>query len=303
MVKAAYIAVCSIFFLPTIVAGETAKAPAPSAGKEQAAVVAESSTETAKKPSREAAVRKERHSHRVHHSTGWREKSSSRPAPSGKSADNSELVDVERYMGARNYPEAIKKLVSMLRKDPDNHELHYRLAICYDEFGMPNKAIQELNTTVKLKVDFAPAHIRLGTILLKRDYLDAALRSFVQASEINPNDVELKYHLARLYMEKGNRDKALEEFRSILRIDPSYYMANIGVADILTDNKDYENAVEELRAASIYSRRNPEIHFRLGRIFQAQGDRTGATEEYRLLKEINPEMAHRLFVALYPESK
>lgn len=176
-------------------------------------------------------------------------------------------AEAEELLSAGRLAEAIKILISAIRKEPNNYELRYLLANSFYEFGMPNKAIEEYNNVLKLKPDFAPAHIKLGMIHKKKGNTDLALREFAQAAELMPNNLELKYQLGKIYLERGMKDKALEEFRSTLITDPAFYQANLIISDILVEAKDYDNAIEELKLASIYSPKNPEIHYKLGKIY------------------------------------
>lgn len=212
-------------------------------------------------------------------------------------------TEAEELFVAGKYAEAIRTLIPEIRLEPNNHELRYLLASCYIEYGMPNKASDELNNVLKLKPDFAPAHVKLGIIYKRKGNADLALREFAQASELMPNNLDLKYQLGKIYLEKGLKDKALEEFKTILIFDPGYYPANLSISDILVENKDYENAIEELRLAAIYSPKNPEIHYKLGKIYMLQGNKNSAIEEYRILKDMNPEYAKNLFMSIFPEGK
>jgi tetratricopeptide (TPR) repeat protein len=216
---------------------------------------------------------------------------------------NTYKTKIDTLIESGRYAEAIRELIPLVKKEPNNYELRYKLAVAYIEYGTPNKAIEELNNTIKLKPDFAPAHIKLAYIMKRKGNIDLALRELAQASELSPNNVDLKFQLGKIYAEKGYKDKATEEFKNILYIDPSYYLANIALSDILVEMRDYENAIEELKIASIYSPKNPEIHFRLGRIYMLQGNKNSAIEEYRILKDLNPEFAKNLFALIFPDGK
>lgn len=207
------------------------------------------------------------------------------------------------YMDSGKYAEAIRLIIPRIQKDPNNAELRYKLADCYLKYGLTNKAMEELNVVVKLKPDYAPAHITLASIYERKGNLDLAVKELSEAARISPNAVELKYQLGKTYQQNGQKDKAVEEFRGIIQIDPSYYRASIAIADILVDKGDLENAAEELKYAAIFAPKNPEIHYKLGRLYMMQGNKNSALEAYRILKDMHPEYAQNLFVLIFPESK
>lgn len=70
-------------------------------------------------------------------------------------------------------------------------------------------------------------------------------------------------------MKKGEKNKAFDEFKNVLSFEPTYYNANIALSDILVDAKDYDNAIEE----------------------------------YRILKDLNPEYAKHLFALIFSEGR
>ncbi len=213
---------------------------------------------------------------------------------------NTTVSAIDREISRGNYTDAIRMLVPLLRKAPNDYELRYKLATCYYEYGLQNKAIEELNYIIKLKPDYAPAHKKLGIILKKKGEKELAFRELNQAAELMPNDMDLKFEIAKIYLEKGDKVKTQEILKDILKADHSYFNASILMADLYTELKDYDNAIEELKFASLYSPKNPDIHFRLGKIYMLQGNKNSAIEEYRILKEIDSRMAQDLFVMLFP---
>lgn len=113
-----------------------------------------------------------------------------------------EKTGIDKAIEAGSYADAIRLLMPMVKKDPTNYELRYKLALAYMEYGTPNKATEELNQVIRLKPDHAQAHITLASIMKKKGNLDLALRELAQAAELSPNNVELKFQLGRLYLEK-----------------------------------------------------------------------------------------------------
>jgi hypothetical protein len=66
----------------------------------------------------------------------------------------------------------------------------------------------------------AQAMNQLGTDLFKRRYVKAALNTFLKAAEADPNSAMICNNLGVLYMQSGDRNKALSYFASALETSP-----------------------------------------------------------------------------------
>lgn len=68
-----------------------------------------------------------------------------------------------------------------------------------------------------------------------------------QRSTSLKKDIEVKYNEAKIKAQSGESDKAVEILRQILKLDPSYFMAHFGLADIYHESGKAESEIEELQ--------------------------------------------------------
>jgi tetratricopeptide (TPR) repeat protein len=61
----------------------------------------------------------------------------------------------------------------------------------------------------------------------------------------------------------------------------------------------YEEAIDSYKRALLLKPLMPEGHLNLGMTYLKLGDKGSAIEEYKILKEVDKEMANRLFNLIY----
>lgn len=85
---------------------------------------------------------------------------------------------------------------------------------------------------MKSKTDHVPAHLTYGHFLLKQGQKDAALKSFLKAIEISPNDVIVYQHLGQYYFEIEQYNKGEEVYLAALNIDPNNFDTVFSLANV-----------------------------------------------------------------------
>lgn len=119
----------------------------------------------------------------------------------------------------------------------------------------------------------------MGKVYLKQGKPDLAKGCFVRAHESDPRDVEVRYYMAgpntataddfvnalvtdrqisaitlekwaRLYAEQGYNGTALQCYEASLERDPDFFPAQIGLAELLAVDRQYDHAVKRFEALS-----------------------------------------------------
>jgi len=63
--------------------------------------------------------------------------------------------------------------------------------------------------------------------------------------------------------------------------------------------EDYEKAIEAFKQAIRIQPDYIYAHYNLGMVFLVQGDRNSALDEYKILKDLDQDIADRLFDLIY----
>lgn len=90
------------------------------------------------------------------------------------------------------------------------------------------------------------------------------------------------------YEDKGEFDKAIEELKKAVEIDPSSLGAHVNLGNAYTSKGDFDKAVEELKKATEINPDNALTHNNLAYAYALKGEFDKAIEEYTKVLEINP---------------
>ena len=141
---------------------------------------------------------------------------------------------------------------------------HYNLGAVYSESGKYEEAIKPYKRAIRINPDYSEAHYNLGFAYVKSGMYQEAIESFKQATGLDPDDAIVHYNLGLAYYESGKYEEAIKPYKRAIRIDPDFAIA----------------------------------HYNLGYTYVFLGDRDSALEQYEILKELDTELANKLFNAI-----
>jgi len=101
-----------------------------------------------------------------------------------------------------------------------NHVAHYNLGNQFLNQWRNVKAIQQYESALKIKPDFAEAHGNLGLALARQGETDGAIRHYSHALKINPGLVALYHNLGLVLAKQGRLDEAIRNFSKAVRLNP-----------------------------------------------------------------------------------
>ena len=191
-------------------------------------------------------------------------------------------VTADYFLGAENYPEAIRLHREVLRKHPENALAHYHLGFAQ---GMAGDRTQELNEyrraaelgllswdlflntglalfengsleaatdALQLAVRLGPSHpeshYNLGLIYERRDMLAEAGQEMLASLRLEPEQLDARNMLGVIYARQGDKARAAAQWRDVLRNAPDYGPARANLA--ILDGKQPVPASEKEEARS-----------------------------------------------------
>jgi tetratricopeptide (TPR) repeat protein/predicted Ser/Thr protein kinase len=174
--------------------------------------------------------------------------------------------------GLRNgaYYQASKALEQAIAIDQNYALAHARLAQAWSELDYTDRAKDELLSATTLagnRSSLSPSdvlYLDAISALVRRDF-DAAIKAYGDITQISPDDSQVYVDLGYAYENKGNLDKALEN-----------YLKTIGL-----NNQQYATAY--LRAGIVYKRKQDmekamEMFAKAEQLFRAASNNEGVTE-------------------------
>lgn len=124
----------------------------------------------------------------------------------------------------KNYNEAITQFKTAIEHDETNGNYYFALAECYEiyENTFEQKKMLLKAAECNKEEDNAIVYYNLALLCESQNDLVKAIEYLEKAISINPNDTNAKYRYALILEHKGENDKAINLYKEILELDPTY---------------------------------------------------------------------------------
>ncbi len=197
--------------------------------------------------------------------------------------------------------EAYKKAYAL---DPRSAVVGERLAEMYWKAQRLREAVSEAQEVLKRNPNDLPTRRLLGRIYLRSlgelegtsgqsANVARAIEQYREILRIDPSDAESALWLARLYRLRNDHDKAGEVLRKLLENDPQSEAALEQLTQLLLDQGKPQDAIEALRSATQHAQ-SPSLFDLLGDAYSQVKDYAHAEEAYRRAVNLDPgEARHR----------
>lgn len=113
----------------------------------------------------------------------------------------------------------IEKLKEKVAKDPSS-KLFVPLAEEYRKINMPDAAIEVLKDGIERQPGYMSARVSLGKIYLEKGMKAEAREEFETVIRAIPDNLYARRKLADLYRESKEFDHALEQYKTVLKLNP-----------------------------------------------------------------------------------
>lgn len=141
------------------------------------------------------------------------------------------------------------------KTSPSSPNTHNNLGDVYGRWGDKQKAIQEFQTA----------------ILLKPNYADAF------------------HNLANTYREIGDYEKSLENYQKAASYNPNLWQSYQNIAALYFEGKQYDKALEYIQKAIQINPKNINLRTNLGILYLVAGDSQKAKEVFNLVLSADPQ--------------
>jgi S1-C subfamily serine protease/Tfp pilus assembly protein PilF len=182
-----------------------------------------------------------------------------------------------------DYVEAYKKALYFMDKE------EYEKALLYLEIAIKTD-ILSLKGYVYFQIGYCNAE--LGNYI-------KAIEAFKQAIRIDPNNASAYGNLGKIYSSLGLDKDAIEACKQAIRIDPDHVDAYYGLGLTYYSLGLYKDAIEAFKQAIRINPDDADPHFSLGISYFRIGAKSSALNEYKILKDLDINLANQLFDLIY----
>ncbi len=192
------------------------------------------------------------------------------------------------YVEQKKYEKALPILLEIERYDPENIALKLRIALIYYEQKNYDNAIEKFQTIIKKNKDADKIYYYLGLLYESLKKYTEAINEYSHIPANSSFYKESQLHIASLYRMLEQSDKAVEALRNAISKNnniPEFY--ELAAALLEEQNKNIE-AIEILKKGKRVLRKNENIVFLLGILYEKTKDRENAFSAMQAVLEINP---------------
>ena len=132
------------------------------------------------------------------------------------------------FIQQKKFDEAVDCLKTIIRIDPklpDAVRARFQIGLLYAEQKRFDEAIEAFKTIVQLdpkSLDAVTAQYRIGRVYLAQNRSDEAIACFTQVLAILPNSPDVLFARGEASEQKGDLNRALDDFEQAARLNPQY---------------------------------------------------------------------------------
>jgi membrane associated rhomboid family serine protease/Tfp pilus assembly protein PilF len=150
-----------------------------------------------------------------------------------------------------------------------SHMIHYQRGAALFQQGKTDQALSELQTAVRQRPDFVPAHLALAEAYLIRNQLAQAEEELKKAISLDAGHKFARFQLGAVYLSQKSTQQAKEAFNQLLALDKNDPAAHMGLGMAWAEEGNHPAAIEEYKRAVQLDPELGGVYYRMG-VSQAQ---------------------------------
>jgi tetratricopeptide (TPR) repeat protein len=211
----------------------------------------------------------------------------------------------------QQFKEAEENLQKAIALKPDEANFHYDYAYVLYQQKKYDQAVPVLQRAVDLDGENLMARFLLGRTYVSShrslrigNFSQLALEQFAFIAKRNPRFPSVHLHMARIYSNNGDEEKALQELTTELDLYPKDTPARVEMGELLLKMGRSERAVEHLIQAEKEAPGVPLVHYTLAKAYRARSQMREAVKAAQRCVELDPDFAegHYVLGQLYQET-
>ena len=218
------------------------------------------------------------------------------------------------YYLAERYPEALKQLLALRekqpddpeplhllgrvylklslaayeelkRKDPENYRIFQLLGENYEVQGLHGPAIANYRKALERNPQARGINLRIGDLHQAAGEPEKALAAYRQELSLNPGDAYALYKSGAILLDQSKLDEAAADLKKAVAIAPNLAPARVAYGRCLLEQNQVPEAITQLRLA-VKLEPEPMAWFQLARAYQKLGDSAAAEEALRMYEQL-----------------
>ncbi|MCG2686023.1 tetratricopeptide repeat protein, partial [Candidatus Parcubacteria bacterium] len=144
--------------------------------------------------------------------------------------------------------------------------------------------------TAKTSPSSSQNHNNLGDYYGRQGDFEKAIEEFKRAIELNPNYAGAYHNLANTYRQLGKTDWAIENYQKAAELNPNLWQSHQNLAVSYFDRGQLDLAEENMKKAIEVNPENANLYLNLGIIYLRMEDGPRAEEAFQKARELDPQI-------------
>ncbi len=166
-----------------------------------------------------------------------------------------------------------------------------RISIIYYEQEKWNEGDKALIRATTCATNVWVPYLAVGKYFYEQKRFDLGERFLKNGVQLDPENKDLLYHLAEVYINAGWSEKAVIYLKKILKTYPEELLAQYRLGLIFSNNNEPEKAIQSFTSVIRKEPNHRGALFNLALLYEKRGDNIQAKSIYRNLLEVDPKYA------------
>ncbi|MHC4120194.1 MAG: tetratricopeptide repeat protein [Planctomycetota bacterium] len=161
----------------------------------------------------------------------------------------------------------------------------------YSDVGDMDAALRAFEQAAEINPKLSESRANLGNIYLKKGLIREAVDQYLTALQINPNDAKTHNNLGNAYTQGDSLDLAVREYQQAIALDPSFTDAHKNLAIVYSRQERYGSAIAQLNRALDQDPKDAGCHSQMGDVYSQMNDHEQAIAQYKKALRIKRNLA------------
>ena len=210
----------------------------------------------------------------------------------GESEDQDILIKLlNLYETVKNKRKTIDTIKRLIKLNPDDISLKYKLAEIYENSGKVNDAIDEYNNLLDKapKEDLVWIYKTLGYLYNSKKWPKNAIKNYLKALELDKSDINLYYNLSELYERTGDLAKSRKYLNKAIEKQPGDTESRLKMAEGLIKKDQYTNAEPYLKEVLKTKPNSIDALLMLAKVEEVRGNKKQLKVYYKKILSLVPD--------------